>query len=176
MKAILAVTAALSLAACGGGMSPQMEDQKDPEVSLVYGYIDMSDGPCWMSWFNMKQVLPKVEKPYYNFRIHEGAFYAEWLPPGSFQFSGFGGSASWPGNTIYTFRFPQQLEGFRIEKPGLYYVGTYKMKDEGSFFKSKYDIGPAETPSERQILENILPFAKGTQWDAKVRERLEQLK
>lgn len=163
-----------SLAACGG-LSRDLDEPKDPERSMVYGYVDMSDGPCWMDWFAMKQVLPKVEKPYYYFRIDDGAFYAEYVPLGSFQLSEFGGKKTL-GSTLYTFRFPQQLEGLRIEKPGLYFIGSFKMKDEGNLFKSKYDIDLAEKPTEREILEKILPHAKGTAWEDRLRKRLEGLK
>lgn len=175
MKWSPAIGAVVFLAACGGGLPREMEEPKGPDVSLVYGYVDMTDGPCWMSWFNMKQVLPKAEKPYWYFRILDGAFYAEYIPLGSFQLSEFGGADSWPGNTIYTFKFPQQLEGLRIEKPGLYYLGAFKFKDEGSFFKSKYEIDLAKTPTEREVLEKILPYAKGTQWDGRLRRRLEEI-
>jgi hypothetical protein len=175
MKAI-AVLSFLFVAACGGGLPLQMEDGKDPDASFVYGYIDMQDGPCWLHFFNMKQVLPKTDKPYWHFRIDEGAFYAEYIPLGSFQLSELGGQDSWPGNTHYTWRFPQQLEGLRLEKPGIYYIGSFKMIDQGSFFKSKYDITPAEKPTEREILERLLPHAKGTKWDERLRKRLEELK
>src|SRR5262245_59700014 len=175
-KGLQLVAAVLALTACGGGLSQQMENPKDAEVSLICGYIDMQDGPCWLHWFNLKQVLPKVDKPYYWFRIDEGTFYAEYIPLGSFQLSEFGGDGSWPSNTRYTFKFPQQMEGLRLEKPGLYYLGSFKMKDEGNFFKSKYDIDLAETPTERQILEKILLHAKGTEWEERLRKRLEELK
>jgi len=171
-----ALLAAAALSACGGGLPQQMENQKDPETSLIVGHIDMKDGPCWLHWFSMKQVMPKVEKPYFNFRIDEGTFYAEYIPLGSFQLSDFGGDGSWPSNTRYTFRFPQQLQGLRLEKPGIYYLGSFKMTDEGNFFKSKYDIELAKTPSERDVLEKILPHAKGTDWEERLRLRLEELK
>lgn len=176
MRWIPVVAVVALLAACGGGLPREMEEPKSADVSLLYGHVDMTDGPCWMSWFTMKQVLPEVEKPFWNFRIHEGAFYAEYIPLGSFQFSEFGGQASWPGNTIYTFKFPQQLQGLRIEKPGLYYLGSYRMKDESSFFKAKYDIDVSEKPSEREVLEKILPYAAKTSWEERVRKRLEELK
>ena len=176
MRWMAVVAPVIFLAACGGGRPRQMEEPKNADVSLLYGHIDMNDGPCWVSWFTMKQVLPEVEKPFWNFRVHDGAFYAEYIPLGSFQFSEFGGQDSWPGNTIYTFKFPQQLQGLRIEKPGLYYLGSYKMKDEGSFFTSKYDIDVAEKPTEKEILEKILPYAGGTQWDERIRKRLEEMK
>jgi len=176
VRLLPAVAAALFLSACGGGMSQQMEEPKDSDRSIVFGHIDMKNGPCWLHWFNMKQVLPKVEKPYYWFRIDEGTFYAEYIPLGSFQLSEFGGDGSWPSNTRYTFRFPQQLEGLRLEKPGIYYIGSFKMTDEGSFFKSKYDIELAQTPSEREVIEKILPRAKGTQWEERLKRRLEELK
>ena len=171
-----AILAAAFLSACGGGLSQQMENPKDPDASLICGHIDMKDGPCWLHWFTMKQVLPKVEKPYYNFRIDEGTFYAEYIPPGSFQLSEFGGDGSWPSTTRYTFKFPQQLQGLRLEKPGIYYIGSFKMTDEGSFFKSKYDIELAKTPTEREVLEKLLLRAKGTEWEERLRQRLEELK
>src|SRR5579872_3008902 len=137
LKLFPVATAVLFLGACGGGLSRQMEDPKDPDASLVYGYIDMTDGPCWLEWFNMHQIQPKVEKPYVNFRIDEGVFYAEYVPPGSFQLHELGGSGTFPhGNTSYNFMFPKQGQGLRIEKPGLYYLGSFKMKDIGNFFKS----------------------------------------
>jgi hypothetical protein len=174
LKLIPTAASVLLLAACGG-LSKQMEEPKDSDRSLVYGYVDMTDGPCWMDWFSMKQVLPKVEKPYLGFRVCDGAFYAEYIPLGSFQLSHFGGTKTL-GNTIYTFNFPQQLPGLRIEKPGLYYVGAFKMKEEGNFFKSKYDIDLAEKPTEREVIEKILPYAKGTEWDDWLRRRLKELK
>ena len=167
MLKLAPIAASLLLAACGG-LSRHMDEPKDPERSLVYGFVDMSDGPCPLDWFSMKQVKPKVEEPYYSFRTCDGAFYAEYIPLGSFQLSKFGGAKTL-GNTFYSFVFPQQLPGLRIEKPGLYYVGTFKMKDLGNFFKSKYDIDLAEKPTEREILEIMLPRAKGTAWDAKIR-------
>ena len=178
MLKLLGVAApVLLLAACGGGLSQQMEDPKDLDASLVYGYIDMADGPCWLQWFNMHQVSPKVEKPYVNFRIDEGVFYAEFVPLGSFQLHELGGWGSFPhGNTSYNFMFPKQAEGLRIEKPGMYYIGCFKMKDIGNFFKSKYDIDLSETPGEREVLSKMLPHAKGTLWEADIRRRMEALK
>jgi hypothetical protein len=177
LKLIPIAASVLALAACGSGMSPQMEDQKDPDCSLVYGYIDMTNGPCWLQWFYLHQVLPKTEKPFFNFRVDEGAFYAEFVVSGSYQLHELGGWGSWPnGNTSYNFLFPKQAEGLRIEKPGLYYIGSYKMKDLGNFFKSKYDIELAETPSEREVLSKVLPHAKGTIWEERIRQRLETLK
>jgi len=174
LKLIPIAASALLLAACGG-LSKQMEEPKDSDRSLVYGYVDMEDGPCPLDWFNMKQVLPKVEEPYWGFRTADGAFYAEYIPLGSFQLWSFGGAKTF-GNTFWTFKFPQQLPGLRIEKPGLYFVGSFRMKDEGNFFKSKYDIDLADKPTEREVIEKILPYAKGTEWDDWLRRRLKELK
>ncbi|MBV8881496.1 MAG: hypothetical protein JO332_16135 [Planctomycetaceae bacterium] len=176
-KLFPAAASIVLLAACGGGLSRQMENPEDPQASLVYGYIDMADGPCWLEWFNMKQVAPKVEKPFYHFRVDDGVFYAEYIPIGSFQLNEFGGWGTFPhGNTMYSFFFPKQLQGLRIEKPGIYYIGALKMKDEGNFFKSKYDIDVAEKPSEREVLEKLVPHAKGTTVEARLLQRLGELK
>src|SRR6516165_3259778 len=67
MLKLAPIAASLLLAACGG-LSRHMDEPKDPERSLVYGFVDMSDGPCPLDWFSMKQVKPKVEEPYYSFR------------------------------------------------------------------------------------------------------------
>jgi hypothetical protein len=174
-KVLPAVASALFLSACGGGLSQQMEDGKDPKASMIYGYIDMANGPCWMEWFRLKQVLPKSEEPYVSFRVDDGAFYAEYIPPGSYQLHEFGGAGSWPNNAFYAFRFPAQMEGIRVDEPSLIYVGAFKMKNIGNFFGAKYDVDFVKTPTEREVLTKILPHAKGTVWEQRLRRRLEQL-
>lgn len=99
------------------------------------------------------------------------------MPTGSYPFHAFGGHDAFPINRrFYTFRFPQQHPGFRIEEPGIYFLGSYKVKDTGTIFSSNYEIGVVSTPAERQVLEKILPHTQGTLWEARLRRRLEDLK
>jgi hypothetical protein len=173
LKLIPVAASTLLLAACGG-ISRQMNEPRDPERSLVYGYVDVKDGPCDMDEFAMRQVLPKVEDGGYFFRVDDGAFYAEYISPGSYQMGLLRGWGWFPGGNVrHTLGFPQQAEGLRIDRPGLYFVGSFKIKDLG---KRKFDVEVCEKPTEREILEKILPHAGGTVWESRVRQRMDELK
>ena len=145
--------------------------------SLVFGYMDMDESPAKeLTAFSLRQVLPKTDKPYLHMRTHEGVFYVENVAPASYQMNQFGGPGGmFSSASFYWFNFPRQGEGFRVSKPGLYYLGSYKYKKAGSFFNPKFDIESVKTPDERAVIEKILPFSKGTKWEGRLRERLDQL-
>ncbi len=160
----------------GCASNKSLEEAEGPG-SLVFGYMDMDESPAKeLTAFSLRQVLPKTDKPYLHMRTHEGVFYIENVAPASYQMSQFGGPGGMLSSaSFYWFNFPRQGEGFRIGKPGLYYLGSYKYKKAGSFFNPKFDIESTKTPDERNVIEKILPFSKGTKWEGQLRERLNQL-
>jgi len=145
--------------------------------SLVFGYMDMGEAPATeLTAFSLRQVLPKTDKPFLHMRTHEGVFYIENVAPGSYQMSQFGGPGGmFSSASFYWFNFPRQSDGFRVSKPGLYYLGSYKYKKAGSIFNPKFDVESIKTPDEREAIEKILPFSKGTKWEGQLRERVNQL-
>jgi len=168
------------LAGCATGGHGRSID--DPSNSLVFGYVDMSDAPTSVSWATIMQVAPAVDKPYWGTDVRDGLFYTSYLPPGSYKLSALGGSGFFKGEHQYN--FPKQGGGqttVRIEKPGIYYLGSYKYKkvSTGLFEASKFAIERVNTPSEAQLLKRILDKdseVKGSTWEPKIRARLAQLK
>lgn len=178
---ILLVLMALLNFGCAG-FSRNLEFNSVATGAFVFGYIDTKDMPCNMDWIEYKQVLPSVEKPYFYFRTDKGAFYREDLVPGSFQLADFGGRGKpflfiFPSNTNIDVSFPVQDSGFRVKEAGrFYYLGSYKAKDKGDFFKADFHVEPIEHPNEREVLEMILPRAKGNPWEPLIEQKIEQLK
>ena len=114
-------------------------------------------------------------------RTHEGVFYLENIKPAAYQFREFGGPGTILSRTVananyFTYTFPRQTSGFHVKKPWLYFVGAYKFKKAGSFFNRKFDIEPLRNPTEKEVLEKILPYTEGTEWQERVNARLKTLK
>ncbi|MDH5649024.1 MAG: hypothetical protein OEY67_05145 [Gammaproteobacteria bacterium] len=174
---ILLLTILLATAGCS--TTPSLDEPEGNQPSMIYGHIDMEDAPCKLGWVTMKQMRPKTDKPYYNFWIDEGTFFRINVPPGTYKFDEFGGAPRF-GNTIYTFSFPDQGKGEmdrQIKRQGLYYVGSYKYKKIKTRFwqQGKFDLEKTKGPSEKEILQKILPYAKHPFWIKKINERLKQL-
>lgn len=168
------------LGACGS--SPNLNNKPDGKnVSLVYGYIDMKNAPSKVTWVSMKKLKPKTDKPYYSFWVVDGMFFRNNVPPGTYKFTKFGGFSGWK-NTEYTYSFPSQGQGAldrRIRRPGTYYVGSYKykkIKKKKFFSQDKYDLVPVKSPSEKELLQKMLPYAKNPHWKGMIEKRLAKLR
>ncbi len=163
---------------CGG--SKMVSEVSSPKASLVFGYLDMDEAPSKLDWVDMKQVHPKIDKPYYHMRLDKGLFYFENVPSGSFQLSGFGGNGGFFSNAFYKYDIPSQTsENARliIKNPGIYYMGTFKFKKvkTGFFEKKKFDLEMVNSPGEKELLRQLLPYTEGTQWEKHIQKRLKVL-
>lgn len=168
------VILALVLAACGG-VNTIVSDIEDDRSSFIYGYIDMSDAPTHLSSFTIKRVEPESENPYWKVRVHEGIFYLENVPPGFYQFAKFGGPVGKSSNvSSYSFRFPRKMRGFRIHGAGIYFLGSYKYKDVGTADNRRFNIEMINNPGKRDLLEQLLPYTKGTQWETQLSHYIEK--
>lgn len=155
------------------------EKPEQPNLSIIFGYIDMNDAPTKLKWVSMKRVRPRTPKPYYNFWVDKGFFYRASVPLGSYKFDSFGGFSGWK-NTDYTFNFPSQGRGEMdpiIEKQGIYYVGSYKYKKikTGLFRPNKFDLIKVEQPSEKELLTQLLKYAKHSEWKRLITNRLKEI-
>lgn len=178
MRRVVLILGLMVMLISGCSSHRALTEQIDPsKSSLVFGYIDMDSSPATkLTAFSLKQVLPKTDEPYWNMRTYEGVFYLENMIPGSYQFYQFGGPGGFFSSaSFYWFNFPSQTDGFRINKPALYYIGSFKYKKAGSFFNEKFDIVPIESPGEREAIEKILQYSAGTGWEVLLRKRLQQL-
>lgn len=170
----------LLLTACASGGHGRSID--DPSNSLVFGYVDMSEAPTSVSWASIQQMAPPTEKPYCGTDVRDGLFYTSYLPPGSYKLSALGGSGFFKGEHQYN--FPKQGAGdtaVRIQKPGIYFLGSYKYKKvkTGFFEQGKFNIERVNTPTEAELLKRILDNdseIRNSAWAEKIRARLAQLK
>jgi hypothetical protein len=136
--------------------------------SLVYAWLDIDgvDGNH-MYAAGVKQYKPATDKPYWGMDIDkfEGGFllYHYGLPKGSYKLDYVKMQSCLGfvcGNTLYTYDFGAQgdVGTAKINKPGTYYHGSYKMDEEdtGFFEQSKFSVKRTKGgPSQKQMLEHI---------------------
>lgn len=157
----LLAVAACGLLAAGCASKGDPIDPKDETLSMVYGYFDMKDAPSDLRWVSIKKY---GDKPlFYGAGAKEGLFWHVGVASGSYQVETFGGQGGIPMLTSRPYRYNFGTRGrndtaTRIQKPGLYYMGTYKyVEHRGGFMEAdKFEMKPSKTPSERELLQRLV--------------------
>lgn len=183
----------LALALLSGcSMGKYAKEQSDDNTVLLVGSFDASEGPFKLQRGSIQQVRPaNRSKPYRDVRIvkADNIFYRENLPTGLYKLHSVGGREKalllW-SNNFWTWGFPKDQDDpaakfnqVRAEKPGIYYVGSYKIRvvREGGFLTpTTYATDLMDSPSEKEVLESLLKYTEGTKWHAMVQQRLAELK
>jgi len=181
MKRWLARLTVFAVALVAGCASGPTRDINDPTNSLVFGFIDMSDAPTGVQYAWIQQVAPPTDAPYWSMGVREGIFYSSYLPAGSYQLSAVGGSAFLRGEYRYSFGRQGNQTQLRINKPGIYYLGSFKYRTvkTGMFEGAKFAIEKVKQPDEAELLRKLLEKEgelKDSAWAEKIRARLAQLK
>ena len=162
------------------GCAAHMRDPREPNASLVYGYIDMDGAPSPLNFVSMRQYKPTSQggRPYREVKSVGELFWFDQLTPGSYQITGFGGHAACLNiSHIYSLPdFAKNQTAMTVEKPGLYFIGAFEYKREESFGSDKFSLIRTDSPSEKEVLEMLLPYSTGTQWEAKIKKRMGTLK
>jgi hypothetical protein len=175
---LLLVMSSLALGGCAG-ISRQLEFTDTSSHSLVFGYLDTEKSPCNLDYIEYQQVSPAIEKPFYYMRIDHEAFYREdFVTPGSFKLYQYGGSprSIFTNISRYDMKFPEEGYGFSIRQPGrLYYIGSYKVVQKGDFFASDSYLVRLDHPNQLEVLQMILPDAKGTTWEPIIENAITRL-
>ena len=171
-KLVLSFLLLLGLSGCASDEHATLQQINQPESSLLYGYMDMTDAPSCMAYFDMK-VFPTYDK-YIDFEVENGLFYHEAVPPGTYQLNEFGGTSTFflfffPTLHRYTFLNPDAK--FKIATPSMYYLGSFKYVRD----KDAFDIQRIKSPSEGDLLVRLLPKVRGTKWENVVLGRLKAL-
>jgi hypothetical protein len=176
-KGIWLALLALALAGCA---SEPGRDINDPTNSLVFGYIDMDDAPTSVANASIMRVAPADKQGYWHMTVIKGLFYNAYLPTGSYQLSQFSGSGFFSGAHVYSFPRQGNQTALRIEKPGIYFLGSYKYKNvkTGMFEGYKFSIDNINKPTEAELLRRIIDESevKGSAWRDKIQARLAKLK
>jgi hypothetical protein len=146
----------LLLASCS---STSPVSATDETLSLVYGYFDMKDAPTKAQWVGLKQYGTK-DAGTYTLHVEDGLFFHVGIEPGSYQVDKFGGSGVFRGDYVYNFGGKgRNTTAVRIQKPGVYFLGTYRYVNhagKGMFAPDKFDMEPAKTPSEKELLQRLV--------------------
>lgn len=151
-----------------------LEPGADDQRSLVFGYLDMRQAPTALGWIEFRQVLPRTDTPYYQMRVHEGVFYMEKFPTGTFAMGEFGGRRRDGQQLAYSLPRNSPAVRIAIDRPGLHFVGAFRYRplvEDGSQ-PGRFAIDAVDAPSESEVLARILPYARGTGWEPRIRARL----
>jgi len=190
---VLLLLGALSFSSCtyvGGSrekLEPKIGRDSTEKGSLVFGYIDMKDAQPDLEWILLNRVEVGKEATSYPLRVKDGIFFLENLPQGSYFLSEFGGRATnfFSAGALIVFRpyfyrvgVDAKEHRFKIESPGVYYLGTWKFKVvKGGFFeRDKFDLDSAKEPGQKALVVSLLEVAKGTPWESKLRNYQKSLK
>lgn len=168
----------------------------NPENSLVFGYIDMSDAPTKVKGAWLQQLSPPTDSPYWSMGINKGLFYNTFIKPGTYQISKFEGSSFLFGSHEYHFsRQGRNETAVVIEEPGIYFLGSFKyvsVQKASMFKQATFSIDRTNEPTEAELLRRILDDEmkvqkskdyKGprkikireTRWGELIQSRLEEL-
>ena len=180
LRFLCALFAAALLTACGSSSIGPGRDINDPTNSLVFAYVDMSEAPTKIDGASLK---PQGEEGYWHMNVAEdGQLLSQpYLPPGSYQLSQLEGSGFFAGNNVYRFpAYGRNETAVRIQKPGIYFLGSYRYaKVKTGFFEGgKFAIERTNKPSELELLQRLEKedWVKGTQWEARIRNRMAELR
>jgi hypothetical protein len=173
---------AVFLSACGSGNIGPERDANDPTNSLVFAYVDMDEAPTKVHGASLK---PQGQEGYWQMGVidhKDGQLLIQsYLPSGSYQLASLRGSGFFAGNNVYQFpTYGSNETAVRIQKPGIYFMGAYRYhKVKTGFFEGgKFDFERVNTPTELELLQRLQQedWVKGTQWEARLRNRIAELR
>ncbi len=171
----------------GCGLSKYVEERESKQTAMVYGFIDMSDAPTDLEWAQMRQLRPRDDEPFKKMRTDDsGLFYLENLPVGgAFRMDSYGGSTwSWwyMSNVHWTYGIDKRefkSYEFKINKPGLHFLGAYKIhriKAKSFFQEDKYRLAALDPAGEKELLRKLVKNTKDTMWKTVIEDRMKELK
>ena len=165
---LCAAALAVLLSACSTNIVPKPMEADD---SIVLGYIDMADAPTYLHWVEVRQYAPPTKEPKTYTYTADGAFFEWYFKPGTYAVSSFGGQGF---GARYIFSIPRQMDSmrFKIKKPGIYFLGSYKYASNKS---GEFELDKLKNPTEAEVIKKIMVYVKGTSVEPKLQARLKEL-
>lgn len=175
----------LALTACGPSKS--VKEMESPNSVLVYGFItdDDSGRPSDFTWIQLAEKT-RGGTSYVRIRTDEkGLFYGENLPLAQYQVHRFAwggapigsGAAMGSSVSIYSLGDEKNPTVLQAKTPGLKYAGSfgYGLVKTGFFSQPKFSFKRVSTPTEKEVLQKLLRYVKGTKWEDQVKNRMAEL-
>ena len=176
MKRPAVVMLSLALLLIAGCASMEMQDRmkgNDRENVFAFGYIDIDMQLSSLGSVSLMQVLPKTPDGKVNEEncwTQDGAFFNGNLLPGTYALYRFSMGKSQANFGSHAFLF-------KMDKPGIYFLGSYKVKRSADIFSSSIGLEKQVKPTESEVLGKfIIPSAAGTKWELPLKNRLKELK
>lgn len=183
LNILVLVLVAASLSACAFTSSNcrTLTNIREGNGSLVYGYLDLGKAGRKVNWINLYQAKPESDKPYwyacYDRQKNKSMFWWTNVPNGSYRLYKFKS-----GNTIFS--FPQFGPGhkLRLKKPGIYYIGSYKVintKKKSVILPQlggTFEVEMLKKPGAKDLLLKLQPMGAGTKWEKPIAKKLKRLK
>lgn len=187
---------ALVAAALAGCATFQVPTRTSPENGAIFGYFDIPQAYGYLQSMSIVSRHSGIHLGIPNdvpYIIHGGAFFAYNAKPDQYYILALytmGGGVFHNkqeqltlmqgkiGDKAYNERLMKKMA--LTLKPGkLLYVGAKKIyvgRHQGLFTNGSFSIGPEKKPTEKQVLEQLLPALKGTPWQQPAETLLASLK
>lgn len=186
---MMIILAAVVFTGCAGPMIGKQDSNK----VLVYGFMNIKgeeDEPykMWIQSFKFRKVDPPSNEPDFYSDWMLGTLFFVFLDPGFYRLEEFKARGLMAYQflifkqeraTIMTYQIPVQGNGFKFEKPGLYYFGTYEIINgvQNVLEESSFNMKRAYYPSEEDLIVRLLEETeKGCYWEGVLKKRLSQLR
>ena len=148
----------------------RIRERTDPEHSLVFGYFGPGGKATTINWVSIQQYEPFTEEPYLDTGLVYGHFFNPEIPKGSFCVASVAASHSFSSTR---FNLNSDFGCFEIDKPGLYYFGSYQVFITGK----NAELKVLKQPDEEAVIKKILNYTdKNTYWEKELLKRLEKLR
>lgn len=200
MKEFLGFFLLSSILLLGGCVIPAkgVYDPKDASRSVVFGFVDMSEAPLNADIDDVILARLDVKKPQMIRAFPDyldgvtvnprrpGYFWANDLVPGQYQLAEIAAVVMRGGNStnaaygaaggyvrnVFSFPPDQRNATFvNIQKPGLYYLGAYKLTGDGKGFR----FDRIKRPMEKEALQRLLHRNYSPYWKPIIENRLADL-
>jgi hypothetical protein len=168
----------------GCATTPQLDEQKDDKKSLLFGYFKSGEKD------KLEEVnIAKLPGPLTNMIVvnmeESGFFYAENIDPGKYQIMNFKYmSPQMLGVFIeVSYIFSIIADGSKpieVEPGKIVFLGSYQL-GKGKQFTPLINFGDVQglkldSPTEKELLEQLLIYGEKTKWKALIQKRINKLK
>jgi hypothetical protein len=183
-RPVFFITIFLAFLLSSGCGNMRIKDTRDPNASLVYGYVDMGNAPVNLAWLQFKQIRPITKKRFRSFWIKDNSLFYHYNIPdkSSFSIYEFGTTDPVNGTVVNTMpMYGDNARTFKVREPGsLVFLGSFRYRGTianiGNIFrKAGFGLVPSRKPAEKEVLLKLLPHTKGSKWEARVNKRIKEL-
>lgn len=124
-----------------------------------------------------KQVNPPIEHPYIGSNIHQFQYFftQRGVQPGNYKMDELRTLGGFQNRVVTVYEFPKSEKGdldVKVTKPGIYFVGSWKFK---KLSRDKFDLEKLSSPTELEVLNEVLEYAEDAYWKGLITQRINQL-